>query len=69
MLKVNGNVLLIARAKECLKQDELAKKAGVGRTTIARIENGSLRKASPVIVGKLSKALNISVEELILQES
>lgn len=66
-MKVNAKALLFARAKACITTDELAKKSGVGRNTILRIESNKTNPR-PVIVGRLAKALEISVESLYLEE-
>lgn len=67
MLKVDKRAFIIARAKECLTTDELAEKAGIGRNTIARIEN-SKTNATPAIIGKLARALNVPVESLLIED-
>ena len=58
--------LKIERARAGLTVDGLAKKSNVDSQTISRIENG---KTEPRVstLGRIAKALNIDVEELIDQ--
>jgi len=59
----------IRRLREAmgLSQDELAKRAGIGRVTLSRIENG---EQSPRLstLEALAQALGISIEQLIIQD-
>lgn len=64
MLQVNTKAFIIARAKACLTTDELSKLSGVGRTTISRIENNKAN-INASSIGKLARALNVSVESLL----
>lgn len=61
---VNGEVVLLERAKNMLTISELAKKAKVGRSTISKIETGK-SVGSPVVIAKLANALEIDVEQLL----
>jgi transcriptional regulator with XRE-family HTH domain len=54
----------LAQAKSCLSTSELSKKSGLGTNTIWKIISGK-SVARPKTIGKLAKALNINVEELI----
>jgi transcriptional regulator with XRE-family HTH domain len=52
------------RRRRVLTLEELAKKAGVGRNTIWRLEHGVMG-AQPRTIRKLAKALNVEAEELV----
>lgn len=53
------------REAKALTQQELADKAGVSRSTIARLETGSLRNATLDMVEKLADALDVNVVVLV----
>lgn len=63
MLKVNTKALSIAMAKAELEPKELAAKAGVSDNIVYTIRRGCLTK--PVYIGKICKALNVKVEDMI----
>lgn len=67
MIKVNVNNFILARAKAGLSTEEVSKKAEVGRVTISRIQNGTIQP-NPVTIGKLARALDVPVEDLIIFE-
>ncbi|MCU7381052.1 helix-turn-helix transcriptional regulator [Clostridiales Family XIII bacterium ASD5510] len=50
-----------------ISQSELAKKSGVGRVTINRIENGEVDTITSRTLVRLAKALNVSTDTLIQQ--
>ncbi len=52
------------RERRGMTQDELAKKVGVTRITITRIET-SARNPSMALVQKLAKALKVKLAELL----
>ena len=62
MFTINQSRIDIERARKGFTQKELAKTAGVGLVTLKS------KKLTPVSVGKIAKALNIDVEELIIHE-
>ena len=64
MIKVDSNKFMLALAKAAMTTEELKVKSGVGRNTISRILNGETA-VRPVILGKLAKALNVDVTEII----
>ena len=51
------------RWSKVLTQSDLAKRSGVSRTTIVRLENGE--KAQAGTIRKLAKALSVSVDALL----
>lgn len=64
-MKLNKAALDLLRAKHCLTMADLAKKAGISKTTIA---TGYKKDIDPVPIGRLAKALSAKVEDIILQE-
>ncbi|RXZ69823.1 XRE family transcriptional regulator [Fusobacterium necrophorum] len=65
-MKINLQILNILLAKKCISGYELMRHAGLQEHTYARIKNG-FENLRPTTVGKIAKALNVDVEE-ILQE-
>jgi DNA-binding Xre family transcriptional regulator len=63
-MKIDEKKLNLAMAENCFSTEQLSQIAGVSSVTITRIKNGS-QKARPATIGKLAKALNVKVEELI----
>lgn len=61
------NNLAKVRKAKCLSQDDLAKKSGISRVTIANIERGAVKDIKISTIRKLSKALDESVENIFLQ--
>ena len=59
-----GEILVRARTKRLLTQDELAEKAGVSQSTIANIERDNAEPQFRTI-RKLAKALDIDPTELL----
>ncbi len=53
-----------ARERAALTQEELAKRSGVGRATIAGLEAGS-RRARPGTLQKLAGAIGVDPEQLV----
>lgn len=67
MFKINSQKVILARANAGLTEKELAKLSKVGVNTISKIENcHSQPKASTI--GKIAKALNVKLEDLILMQ-
>lgn len=54
----------IKRLRGQMKQQDLAQKAGVSRTTLSNIENGKSIELDNLL--KIAKALNVSPEDLFL---
>jgi transcriptional regulator with XRE-family HTH domain len=63
-LKINKQKLKLAMAKCCLSMKELSKISGVSIITLARANNGR-QEPRPITIGKIAKALNVDVSELI----
>jgi DNA-binding XRE family transcriptional regulator len=64
MLKVDSNKLILARANIPMTVRELSKASGVAVSTISKIENGHC-EPNLITIGKLAKALNIKVQDLL----
>jgi transcriptional regulator with XRE-family HTH domain len=60
-----GENIKKCRTKLGLSQEEFAQKSGVKYTTLTKIETGVIKKPSVVLVAKIAKALNVSIEELL----
>jgi DNA-binding Xre family transcriptional regulator len=64
-MKLNKEALYYAMANAGVGQRELATSAGIGEVTITK---GYSRAIRPQTAGKIAKALNVSVESIILRE-
>ena len=53
------------RTKLGLSQEDFAQKSGVKYTTLTKIESGVIKTPSVVMVGKVAKALDVSIEDLL----
>lgn len=53
------------RTKLKLSQEDFAQKSGVKYTTLTKIESGVIKTPSVLMVEKIAKALEVSIEELI----
>ena len=53
------------RNKQCLSQEDFAKKSGVKYTTLTKIENGVIKKPSVLVMAQIAKTLGVSIEDLI----
>lgn len=63
-MKLDNRKLQLAMAKECITVSELAEKSKVSRVALTRFTTGK-SNPKPVTIGKIAKALNVSVESLI----
>ena len=63
MLTVNTKAFSIAMAKAEILPKELAAKAGVSEGIVYSMRRGCLTK--PVYIGKVCKALNVKVEDMV----
>jgi transcriptional regulator with XRE-family HTH domain len=63
-MKISNEILNLALVNSCLSMIELSKLSGVNKVTLTRISKGT-QEPMPKTVGRLAKALGISVEELI----
>lgn len=68
IMKLNRNKLLLAMANACITDNELCEKSSVSKPAFAKIK-ANRQNPKPVTIGKLARALNVSVEELIESEA
>lgn len=68
-MKVDTEKLKIAQANRCMTNHDLCRVAKVGHVTLIEIKNG--RRKSPTLrtIGKIAKALNVDVAELLQSEN
>lgn len=64
MLEIDRHKFILARAQAAMTVRELSNAANVAASTITNIERGK-STPNPVTIGKLAKALNIDVIEII----
>lgn len=64
---LNKQKLDIAMANKCMTSNELQKKSTLPRGTFLKVIGG--KNVKPVTAGKIAKALEIQVQELIEMES
>lgn len=64
-MRLNRIAVEMLRARRCMTINQLANDAKVSATTIRR---GFENNINAVCVGKLAKALNVNVEDIIVQE-
>ena len=53
------------RNKQGLSQEDFAKKSGVKYTTLTKIESNVIKNPSVIIMSKLAKTFDVSIEDLI----
>jgi DNA-binding Xre family transcriptional regulator len=63
-MRIDKKKFDLAMAENCFSAKRLSSITGISTVTITKIKNGS-QKARPQTIGKLAKALNVKVEELI----
>lgn len=66
-MKINVEKLNIKQAEKCLSNKELCKTANIGTLTLTMIK-ANKRVCHPKTIGKIAKALEVDVTELIEQE-
>ena len=66
-MKVNIQKLQIAMANACMNKTELADSVGISKITVSTYLSGK-RNPSLKTVGKIAKALNVPVTEIIETE-
>lgn len=62
-MKVNFQKLMIAMANCCINPYELCKSTGIQYQTFRRVSSGY--RCKPATVGKIAKALNVPVTDII----
>ena len=63
-MKINNSAFNVAVATSCITMKELSELSGVNVTTLSRINSGK-QIPSPKTIGRIAKALNVSVESII----
>lgn len=63
-MKINNAKLEIAMGNAIMSSKSLSEITGITQETIARIKNGN-QNPKPATIGKIAKALNVRVEDLI----
>ncbi len=63
-MKVDFQKLQIAMANACMNKGDLATAAGISRISISKYFSET-RTPSPKTIGKIAKALNVPVTEII----
>ena len=64
MATIGENIKRI-RAKQGISQDDLARKAGLKYSTLAKIEGDFVTKPGVQMIAKVAKALAVSMEDLL----
>ena len=67
-MRVNASILNAVMADNLFDIGILAEKSKVSRNSISRIRNGKTVEVRTSTVGKLAKALNVKVEDLLQEE-
>lgn len=62
-MKIAKFNLELAMANACITTNELSNKANLNYSTLTRIKSGN--PTTPATIGKIAKALDVKVEELI----
>lgn len=66
-MRISNEKILIALANEGMLLKELAGKAGITMEALRNIRKGK-SVPKPATVGKIAKALNVNVQEIIMEE-
>lgn len=66
-MRISNEKLLIALANEGMLLKELAEKAGITMEALRNIRKGK-SVPKPATIGKIAKALNVNVQEIIMEE-
>lgn len=66
-MKIDNRKLSVAMANECMTIKSLCEKAGVSEISFRKIRAGT-RNPKPITVGKIARALNVTVQEIIVEE-
>lgn len=66
-MKIDNKKLAVAMANACLNFKDLCNRAGVSEIGLRQIRAGT-RNPKPITVGKIARALNVNVQEIIMEE-
>jgi len=64
MATISENIKKL-RTKQGLSQDDLARKAGLKYSTLAKIEGDFVTKPGVQVIAKIARALDVSMEDLL----
>jgi transcriptional regulator with XRE-family HTH domain len=67
-MKIDNQKLDLLMAINCLSAEQLANITGVSQVSIARFRKG-IQRPRPSTIGKIAKALGVTVQELIETEA
>ncbi len=65
---ISANLPLLRELRDRLGQLELAKRVGVSRRTIARLESGEVADPGVALMGRIAEALSVSLPLLLESE-
>lgn len=65
-MKISNEKLEVAMANSCMNYKELSEATGMTQESFVRIKKGR-QNPRPATVGKIAKALNVNVEDLVEQ--
>lgn len=65
-MKLSVEKYYLFLANECMSTQELSEKSGVSQVTIRRLISRK-QEARPQTIGKIAKALNVKVQDLLEQ--
>lgn len=68
LMKLNGMQLEIVMANRCMTINDLSQKSNVSRVALTRFISGKCNP-KPATIGKIAKALGVTVQELIETEA
>ena len=68
-MKIDIEKLKIAQANKCMTNHDLCRVAKIGHVTLIEIKNGSRKNPNLKTIGKLAKALNVDVTDLLENEN
>ena len=63
-MKIDVKKLEVAMGNACMTAERLSGVTGIGTCTLTRIKKGQ-QNPRPATVGKIAKALNVKVEDLV----
>ncbi|OGN18896.1 MAG: hypothetical protein A3F50_00490 [Candidatus Yanofskybacteria bacterium RIFCSPHIGHO2_12_FULL_44_29b] len=64
-MAIIGENIKRLRTKQGISQDDLARKAELKYSTLAKIKGDFVKKPGVQMIAKIAKALNVSIEDLL----
>lgn len=68
-MRIDKNKVEIKMAEKCMTYNTLAKEMEVNHATLSKYLNVKVKNNKPYVVGKIAKALDCAVTDIIVQES